>query len=175
MGNNYEQEFINHVADDISNSAAKQASKIPRFNKVSIIIIVILLLIVVIETVAVIIAFSKNGQDVEAEVPEEAINDTELDQPFTTNEFYTYDDSDNLKSFNLDCSSEDGARYVFTNANAYTEYDSKKTEISSGTYNIIHDGVVILKDTKNTEQVVYFDGFDIYKGTTAFTCNNNTD
>ncbi len=168
MGNNYEQEFINNLENETNASAV--VPKTARFSRLSIIIIVILLLVIIAEAAIIIVTPSRGGQNTEAENSEDVINDSELGQDFSTDNSYIYDESDNLTALNIDCAADDGERYTFNATNAYEEYSPAATKVGSGTYKIIHDGIVVLKDANDLEQVVYFDGFDIAKGTKFFTC-----
>lgn len=173
MSSDFEEKFINDVQNESDKPIKNSTKQSFPFSKKAIVIIAVLALTVVVETVALIATSSNNSQNVEAENPEEVIDDSELGKDFTDDDSYAYDESDNLVSMNVSCTSKDNARYVFTKLNNYEEYDSNNVKIKAGTYEIIHDGIVVLKDANNNEQVLYFDGFDIAKGTDFYTCKNN--
>ncbi|MBP5656367.1 hypothetical protein J6X15_02175 [Candidatus Saccharibacteria bacterium] len=173
MSSDFEEKFVNDIQNESDKSVKKTTNQSSHFNKIAIVTVLALVLIIVIETVALVVVSSNKGRNDEVENPEEVISDSELGGDFTNDNSYTYDESDNLISFDLSCTSKNNARYVFTKLNNYEEYDSNNTKIKSGTYEIIHDGIVLLKATNNSEQVLYFDGFDIAKGTDFYTCKSN--
>jgi flagellar biosynthesis/type III secretory pathway M-ring protein FliF/YscJ len=172
MGNTFEEKFIEDVKRESDSSPATPAAKPTIFSRIAIIIISILAFVVIVEAVIIVIMSTTNRQNAETENVADVQDDSDLEQDFNANKSFIYDGSDNLTAFDLDCVAEDNARYVFKTTNTFEEYDSKTAKINSGTYEIIHDGIVVMRGEKTKEQVVYFDGFDIAKGTKFFTCKN---
>ena len=176
--NSYEQEFIKNVKRASgpsvggANSGATSSSKLP------LVVSILLAIIVLVESVALIV-FAINyaevldlyGEDVAVEY------DSSKDSPedLSENSNFTFDNDYNVTAFNLECVSEDDAKYSFTKAGEYKKTDKTSAVTDSGSYSIVNSGAVILNSRSDAiggeKKIVYYDGYNIMDGLNFYTCD----
>ena len=172
--NNFEQQFTQNLRampPQPAMPSSNSGSKLP------LIIAIILAVVVLFESIVLLIALVNNSSTskvAEEETYEEG-EDDEYDIPSEElEEYYQYDDEDNLTAFKETCRNTDGSYYAFTTDNKYQYYDSSSSLASSGTYSIARDTVVTLNGTNDQNKILYYGTIFIADGNTFYDCDELT-
>ena len=166
--NSYEQDFIKNVKQTKQPAAPSRSTSktTTSTSMLPTIVAIILGLIVLVESVALVIFAINYGVvlDLYGDSTIEYVDEETEGTPESLSESssYEYDEDFNVVAFDLICSAEGGSRYEFAKSGAYQKTDSGSNLLDSGTYSILENSVVVLKNPDRTEdEFIYYDGYDV--------------
>ena len=172
--NNYEQQFIQNVKQSttpvVPASSSMSSGNPESSSKLPLIIAIILACALLIESI-VLVFFATRSVSPSAEV-EQDTSDIPEDTPEALSDAsnFTFDENFAITAFNLTCTNENGTKYVFDKSNTYQKINSATTPIDSGSYSIVNSAAVVLNNSQNAEEVIYYDGYYVIDGLTFYEC-----
>ena len=171
--NNFEQQFMQNLQATAApaptpvqaGGAGGGGSKVP------LITTIVLAVVVLVESIALVLALVSLGQAnsgeyySDEEISDEGDVDGESD--------YVFNDNYDLVALNVACDNqESGNKIELTTSNGYKLSDASGSVISTGTYSLLRDSIVVVKPSSGSESTLYYDGIVLADGTTIYECGD---
>ena len=137
---------------------------------------IVLAVLVVIESIAIGFMMMNHvglSRESDFDTEDEEESSIEEDTEEIDDTKYVFNDDGDLTAFDLTCTQENGASYIFSKDGSFS-YNDASGDMSSGSYSFVHNGIISLTGGQDNNRVLYYDGSMVADGTTIYECEIQT-